>query len=221
MEEAVEVAVAGWCKECGQNVWLDEQWGCVNGHPWNEITGWYDAESGAAVTPYWLQQQAATGAEVQQPGETGPAGEPTTEREQLLADIVAAFAGREGYSVRYGTDTDLVIDNGVADANWGLGREKVDYRAMLKAVEADRTVYFWEKLKEKDAHVGAGGLEAGSSATVGGKRWGKEKRIVFGPQGVVADYEWDYAATRKTIEEAAASRGWRVKVVALKGSAQW
>ena len=47
--------LAGYCRQCGQYVYLTEQWGCVNGHAWNEISGWYDAETGVAVTPSWMQ----------------------------------------------------------------------------------------------------------------------------------------------------------------------
>ena len=54
------MAVAGFCRSCGQYVWLNDQWGCVNGHPWTEISNWYDPAQGVPVTPYWLQQNAAT-----------------------------------------------------------------------------------------------------------------------------------------------------------------
>ena len=44
------MALAGYCRGCGQYVWLNEQWGCVNGHPWTEISNWYDPQNGTPVT---------------------------------------------------------------------------------------------------------------------------------------------------------------------------
>ena len=53
------MALAGYCRSCGQYVWLDAQWGCVNGHPCAEISNWYDPQNGTPVTPYWLQPAVA------------------------------------------------------------------------------------------------------------------------------------------------------------------
>ena len=44
-------ALTGFCRQCAQYVYLTEQWGCINGHAWNEISGWYDPQTGAPVTP--------------------------------------------------------------------------------------------------------------------------------------------------------------------------
>ncbi|HEY3316883.1 MAG TPA: hypothetical protein VGK50_00455 [Coriobacteriia bacterium] len=246
------MAIAGRCRICGQNVWLNDQWGCVNGHAWTEIGDWYDPATGMAVTPYWLQPQtpapvdapapvappaevpAAPPAEVPVPV-TAPVAEPPVPpaveppaappalatRDALLPAILAAFAAYPGYNVRYGTDTDVVIDNRVADASWGTGKKKVEYEAILKAVEGERTLYFWEMLKEQGAGVSFGGFESESYSTFGAKRWGKTKEVVVGPGGKAMDYEWDYAATRRIVEDVAARGGWKVKVVLRKKSAQW
>lgn len=40
---------AGHCRECGTNVWLTPQGGCVNGHPAGSITGAYEAEDPIAA----------------------------------------------------------------------------------------------------------------------------------------------------------------------------
>lgn len=70
----VTVAVAGYCRVCGQYVWLNDQWGCANGHAWNEISNWYDPATGTAVTPYWLQPQqpSATPAPAPMPQPVAP-----------------------------------------------------------------------------------------------------------------------------------------------------
>lgn len=268
-ESGGHMSVAGLCRVCGQYVWLNEQWGCVNGHPWSEISNWYDPQTGAKVTPYWLQQvapapesvtpatpaaeQTTTPAPDPEPAPApvpapvpAPAPAPTpasvpapaaipapapapqpvpaagapADRLTLLADVLAAFSAYPGYAVAYGTDTDVVIDNQVADANWGIGKKKVEYSAVMKAVEQERTVYFWEILKEKGAGLSFGGFEAETTGFTG-KRWGTTKEVVIGPTGKAMDYTWDYAATRNIVEDVVRRHGWQMKVVLQKKSAQW
>lgn len=235
------MAAAGWCRVCGANVWLNDQWGCANGHPWSEIANWYDTETGTAISPPWAQSASAAvpapasglapAASVPASGSAAPAPVaeasanvvaqvPATARDRLLADIVGAFGAYAWYAVRYGTDTDVVIDNQVADMAWGTGKKKVDYEAVLKAVEAEGTVYFWEMLKERGGGVSFGGFEAESYSSFGGKRWGTTKQAVVGPGGA-GGFEWDYAATRRIVEEVVARHGWQLKVVLRKKSAQW
>jgi hypothetical protein len=38
------MAKAGWCAQCGANVWLAEDGSCVNGHEASEISNVYEAE---------------------------------------------------------------------------------------------------------------------------------------------------------------------------------
>lgn len=237
-----EMAVAGFCKQCGSNVYLDDRWCCVSGHPWTEIVDWYDPQTGMAVTPYWLQPASVQAPPVAPPAEqlaSAPqppaAPEPQPEeapapvsadtasgtRDALLTDLMATFAQYPGYRLAYGTDTDVLIDNQVADANWGTGKKKIEYEAILKAVEPERTVYFWEILKEKGAGLSFGGMESESYSTFGAKRSGKTKQVVIGPGGVAMDAEWDYGATRRIVEDVAARHGFQVKVVLRKRSAQW
>lgn len=227
------MAVAGFCRICAQYVYLDERWGCVNGHPWTEISNWYDPDSGRPVTPYWLQQAPeAAGPAAAQPAaapdptpvetvSAEPSATPADPRLALLADILSAFEAYPGYEVSYGTDTDIVIANRIADASWGTGKKKVEYSAILKAVEPERTIRFWEMLKESGGGLNFGGFEGESYSTVGMKRFGKKKEVVVGPGGVAMDYDWDYAATRRIVEDVAARHGWHLKVVLKKSSAQW
>jgi|GEM_PF-3886850 len=53
------MALAGFCRSCQQNVFLDNQWGCVNGHDWMQIEGWYDSDTGQPFTPDWIAQALA------------------------------------------------------------------------------------------------------------------------------------------------------------------
>lgn len=134
---------------------------------------------------------------------------------------MSAFSAYPGYRLAYGTDTDIAIDNQVADANWGTGAKKVEFSAILKAVEPERTVYYWEMLKEKGAGLSFGGFSAETYSTSGTKRVGKTREVVVGPAGVAMDYSWDYAQTRRIVESVAAARGWRVKTVLNRKKAQW
>ena len=50
--------VAGFCSQCGENVFLDARWGCSRGHPWTAISGWYDTDTGTPIAPPWSQPAA-------------------------------------------------------------------------------------------------------------------------------------------------------------------
>lgn len=142
-------------------------------------------------------------------------------RTALLADILAEIGQHAGYRAAYGTDTDITIDNTVADASWSTGKKKVSYEAIMKAVEEECVLYFWEMLKESSSGLSFGTMESESYTTSGMKRWGKTKETVIGPGGVVADYEWDYGKTRQLVESVCARHGFRLKVVLRKGSARY
>jgi len=254
------MALAGYCRGCGQYVWLTDQWGCVNGHPWTEISNWYDPQNGTPVTPYWLQPAASSGAPAPmatppQPAPTAepmpapapmpvaPAPEPAAvvapaapapaaaaplapaappaDRLALLADVLATLGQYPNYTSQYGTDTDIVVSNEVANASWAGGKKKIEFSAIMKAVEAEHTIYYWEMLKESGSGLNFGSFDAEMSTTVGMKSWGTKKETVIGPDGIAMDAEWDYAATRRIVENVAARHGWQVKVVLKKNSAQW
>ena len=221
------MAIAGFCEACEQNVYLTDQWGCVNGHAWSQVRDWYDPATGAPVTPYWLEP-GYTPAAGPHPGPAAAPGPALTsapaaaaDRVTLLAAILETLGRYPGYEARYGTDTDILIDNRVAQGSWGIGKKKIEYSAILKAVEAEKTIYWWEVLKESGAGMSFGGFESESYSTMGKKRSGTTRQVVLGPDGVQIDADWDYGATRQIIESIAAERGWSVKVVLRKGSAQW
>lgn len=178
-------------------------------------------ESVAQSTPAPQPQPApAPAAQPQRAAQPQLAPEPGT-RAALLADILATLAQHPGYTAQYGTDTDIRIDNQVADASWGTGKKRIEFSAHMKAVEPERTLYYFEVLKEKGAGLSFGGFESESYSTFGTKRSGKTKEVVIGPGGVAVNAEWDYAATRQIIESVAAKHGWRVKVVLTPGAAKY
>lgn len=209
------MALAGYCRQCAQYVYLTEQWGCVNGHAWNEISGWYDPQTGTSVTPPWLQAAPPAA-----PAPVAPAPI-ASDRLTLLADMLATFAQYPSFNAQYGTDSDIVIDNQIVNANWGVGNKKVEYSAVMKAVEPELTLYFWEIVKESGAGLNFGGFEAETYSISGKTRSGMQKMMILGANGVPVEWEWDYAATRSVVEDAAARHGWKTKVVLQKKSAQW
>jgi hypothetical protein len=220
------MARAGYCHDCGAYVWLGDDWRCPQGHARERANAWYDSDTGQALAPPWVAAAAqAVGSESLTPEPVaGPAPTPVAagaaSRVDLLHAILAAFAAYPGYQVRYGTDTDVLIDNKVADGSYGTGKKKVEFEAIMKAVEPDLTVFYWEILKEKGAGISMGGFESESYSTFGAKRSGTKKELLMGPGGVVA-YEWDYGKTRQIVEATAAQHGWKVKTVLKKSSAKW
>lgn len=142
-------------------------------------------------------------------------------RQALLADILATMAQYPGYTAQYGTDTDIRIDNQVALASWGTGKKKIEFSAQMKAIESERTLHYFEVLKEKGAGLSFGGFETESYSTFGTKRAGSTREVVVGPGGVAMDVSWDYGATRQLIESVCARHGWRVKVVLTPGAAKY
>jgi hypothetical protein len=277
------MALAGYCRQCAQYVYLTDQWGCINGHAWNEISGWYDPQTGTPVTPPWMQAAPAAPMPVEQavaapapaavaapvaepmpvpvampepvpapapvampepvvvpepvPAPTpapAPSPEPApvaapvaapiavaSDRLTLLADILATFAQYPSFNAQYGTDCDIVVDNQIVNANWGVGKKKVEYSAIMKAAEPELTLYFWEIVKESGAGLNFGGFEAETYSTSGKTRSGVQKMMIIGADGVPVEWEWDYAATRSVVQAVVSRHGWKTKVVLQKKSAQW
>ena len=90
----------------------------------------------------------------------------------------------------------------------------------MKAVEEERTLYYWEILKEHTSGPTFGTVGAESYSTVGFRRSGTTAQIAVTPGGAF-DFTWDYGTTRRIVEAVAARHGWRVKVVLRKGKARW
>lgn len=199
------MAIAGFCRQCNQNVWCDAGGNCANGHPASEVSGWYDPETGQRF------DLAAPAAPAQAAGGASRA---------VVAEIAQALLAKTGYTVTAGADTDLVIGSEVANASWATGKKKVTYSAIMKADDADRTVYWWEMLQESGGGLSFGTVGGESYSTFGTKRSGTTKEVVIGPGGVAVDYSWDYASTRRLAEEIAARHGFAFKVVMRKKSAQ-
>ena len=195
---------AGWCSGCNAYVWLAQDGSCQNGHPAAYVSNVYDAEAPQQPAP--APQQPAYGS-----------------KEAVISAVWYALAPYTQLTVTRTQQADVEIAANVADANWGVGSKKVDFSAVMKADEAQCTVFYWEMLKEQGSGMTPGfGFEGESYSSFGGKRWGKTKEVVAVPgAGKVVDYAWDYAATRNLVEQAVRSQGWAFKVVLRKGKATY
>jgi hypothetical protein len=143
----------------------------------------------------------------------------TPSRSAFLTDLMATFASNTAYTAAWGTDTDMTIASNPVDGSWGAGHKRVEYSAVLKAVESDRTVYFWEMLKERSSGLAPGTFESETYTQVGSKRSGTKKEAAIGPGST--SWEWGYGTLRALIEQVAVRHGFMVKVVLAKHSASY
>lgn len=188
-----------------------------------QLLTWTNAETRA-----WAYSLAPAAAPVQEraPESQAPIAAPAAQdaagtRLALLADVLATLQAYPAYTAAYGVDTDIVLDNEVARAAWGTGKKSIEYTAHMKAVEAERTLYFFEMLKEKSSGFSFGSVESETYSTFGAKRSGETKQVVIGPNGVAMDASWDYGETRRIVESVCARHGWALKVVLRPGSAKY
>lgn len=219
--------IIGYCHDCTEWVWVTSDWACPKGHAAARVNGWYDSESGAPAAPQ------AVAASVPAPAVVEPAvvaepvqvAEPTAEagalgtRVAFLTDLMAAFAQSPSYTAAWGNDTDMTIASNPIDGMWGAGKKRAEYTAALKVSEPERTVTFWEMLKEHSSGFTFGTIESETYTTFGTKRSGKKKEVAIGPGA--ASWEWGYGTTRKVVEEVAARHGFSVRVVLTKRAASW
>jgi hypothetical protein len=140
-------------------------------------------------------------------------------RTAFLTDLMATFASNPAYSASWGADTDMTISSNPIDARWGMGDKRVEYAAALKAVEAERTVYFWEMLNEKSSGPSLETLESETPPIVGAELSGTKAEAVIRPGS--ASWAWGYGTQREHVAEVAARHGFDVKTVVARQSATW
>lgn len=197
----------GYCHDCGAWVTVNEEMACPNGHAAARVNGWYDEASGQPLEAGDSAHRAAAPVPVD------------VSRSAFLGDLMATFAANPAYTATWGDTTDMAIESNPVDARWGFGSKRVDYSAVLKAVEADRTVYFWELLKERTSGFAFGSADSGSFTQSGLGRSEQRTETVMGPGSV--SWEWGYGTLRKLVEDVAARHGFTVRVVLTKHAASW
>ena len=143
-------------------------------------------------------------------------------KEIVLQSIATALSPYPQLSLIWGQKADLEISNELANANWTVGKKKVEYSACLLADLGTRTIIFWEIIKEKGMGMAAlFSFKTETYRTDGSNRSGSVKEVGYGFDGKVIDYNWDYALVRQTIEAEAQSQGWQFKTVLMKGKASY
>lgn len=112
----------------------------------------------------------------------------------------------------------LALEATLGERKTLLSRQKLVYRARVRVDDERREVRFWELLKETSAGlVGGFDLKVEVTGVRGKERTGaiEEQSRYFGKR---YDYRFDYAAVRKTVEEAARAEGYRFELVLLERS---
>lgn len=143
-------------------------------------------------------------------------------KEELLSAIERALAGCPAIKVTRGQKSDMLLESVLADTKWAMGKKKVEYHGALLARAHDRTIVYWESLKE----VGAGlqfpfGFKVETYRSDGKTASGQVKEVGWSPGGKGLNYGWDYARTRELIEQVARSHGWDFTTALLKRNAEF
>lgn len=198
----------GYCHDCSEWVYVCPDWSCPSGHVAVRVNGWYDSETGESVAPS-SRPAAAVAPRVAGVDSATPAA--------FLGDLLSTLSQNHAYCAGRGSDTDVIIASNPVDPSWGIGDERADYTAVLKVVEADRTVYFWELLRERGASVGT--FESEIEAVAGEESSGATHERAIGPGS--PSWEWGFGTLRGTVEEVAGRHGFTARVVLSRQSALW
>lgn len=132
------MATAGYCNRCGTYVYLDERWSCPTGHGWDAVSGWYDPETRAPITPPWLQQrqpERVTPTQIEselQPDSTpspAPPPDPAVTLRQMIGDTLRQL------------NLTVTERDGVYSASRGD-----EYEAALSVDGTNGRILLWERL---------------------------------------------------------------------------
>ena len=146
----------------------------------------------------------------------------TTGKQEILQSIATALSPYPGIVLTWGQKADLEISSVLADANWNVGKKKVEYSACLLVDAATQSVTFWEMIKEESQGLGALFSFKKETYRSDGKVLSgtvKETGHGFGDQ--VIDYDWNYAQIRALLENVVRNRGWQFKTVWMKSKASY
>lgn len=155
-------------------------------------------------------------------GRCGARSTSSDDRTPVLQAIATALSPLTQLSLTWGQKTDLSITNELANANWGFGKKKVEYSAVLRLDATTQKVYFWEMIKESGRGLAAlFSFKTETYRTDGMTRSGTVQETAYGPEGKLIDYNWDYDQVRQIIEAAVRCQGWQFETVLLKNKAMY
>lgn len=133
-----QMPVAGFCSQCGENVYLDANWSCPRAHGWNAVSGWYDPTTGQQITPPWMPQAEAPIAPVPVPAAPVPAPvtpapppDPAVQLRRMIRDRLEDLGLK------------VTEKKGVYSANRGK-----EYECSAAVDGTNGRVLFWERLRE-------------------------------------------------------------------------
>jgi len=201
----------GYCHDCSVWVHVRPDWSCPNGHEAARVNGWYDSETGQAVAPAMPPAPAARVA----PAAADRAGT----RAALLRDMLSTLSQNHAYCAGPGQDTDLIVASNPVDPSWGFGESKAEYSAVLKAIEADHSVHFWEQLTDRAADATRAALESDNGPAADPEGPGTVQDSGIGPG--TASWDWGHGTLRRVVEEVAARHGFHVRVELDRQAAVW
>jgi hypothetical protein len=146
----------------------------------------------------------------------------TTGKEEILQSIATALSPYPGIVLTWGKKADLEISNVLADANWNVGKKKVEYSACLVVDAATQSVTFWEMIKEESRGLGAFfSFKKETYRSDGKVISGTVRETGYGFGDKVIDYDWNYAQLRAHLENVVRNRGWQFKTVLMKNKASY
>jgi hypothetical protein len=132
-----------------------------------------------------------------------------------LADLLAALANDHGYRAHPGHDTDVEITSNPVDGRWGAGPDRAEYSAAVRVAEGERSVYFWETLKSRDASAAGAPLVASEEAA------SDSEATVAGMGPGTTSWEWGHGTLRTVVEDVASRHGFLMHPVLARSSATW
>jgi hypothetical protein len=139
-------------------------------------------------------------------------------RSAFLNDLLSQMASNTAFTAAIGTDSDMAIESNPVDTMWGTGDKRIDYSAVLKAVESDGTVYLWEMLKERTTGFSYGTFDSESNAAAGTRK-GASAHPPMGPGS--PSWEWGFGTLRPLVEQTAVRHGFVVREVLTRRAACW
>jgi hypothetical protein len=139
-------------------------------------------------------------------------------RDAFLNDLLSQMASNTAYTAEIGTDSDMAIESNPVDTMWGTGDKRVDYCAVLKAVESEGTVYLWEMLTERTSGFSYGTFDSEANLAAG-SRQGGSGHPPMGPGS--PSWEWGFGTLRPLIEQTAARHGFVLHEVLTRRAACW
>lgn len=143
-----------------------------------------------------------------------------SEKETIIQEILA-YSDAGPFNIARGSNTDVMVTNEVTNSSWFSGKKKITYTAQLLLKEGEKTAYYWEMLKETSSGLSFQ-MGVQKKKIKGTEVFQQSRERGYAPGGaLVYDYEFDYGSLREAFKKLIESRGWKFKVVIMRGKATY